>query len=52
MVEPTIHDQLNIVVGSKESTSSYIRKLIIKDLKDRNLLTTDDLERILIGDET
>jgi hypothetical protein len=41
-LEPTFNDALNRLINqTRESASSYTRRLIIKDLRERGLLTDD-----------
>lgn len=49
-LEPTVYKAVDTLVQSiSESKSGYIRKLIINDLYERNLITDDMIVDILVG---
>lgn len=49
-LEPTIHDALERLLSrSSESASGFIRKLIIRELRDRGVLTDEALANMAIG---
>jgi hypothetical protein len=46
-LEPTIQEAVVLFVGQEGlSASAYCRRLIIKDLKDRGVLTTEHLAQM------
>lgn len=50
-IEPTFYELLvKLTVEQLDvSVSSYVRNLIVKDLKDRGLLDEETMQKVLIG---
>lgn len=49
-IEPTFYEMLQILTEKEDiSVSAYCRQLIIKDLRDRGLLTDNMMIKVLVG---
>lgn len=49
-LEPSIHEMLmKIVVKEDSSTSTFIRSLIISELRSQEIMSESDMERLLKG---